>query len=305
MITTGKSDWEGSSYRDTSDKKAKSGERLWSENSREILKPPAPDYSFLEAMNNTNPANLLNIEKTKIKKTLFDTILCGFNIKQQDYNLSEYNQGFYKYTLNAVSYILELRIIDLQLKNMKVLQAIFIDQNYNNISDILTQISTSTEKLTLVPVNLYNKHAVGIIFEKDKYTNMIHVKYLDSLNKHMSQELKQFITHTLDSQVDFQEITVEQQKYANCGSQVIENFIFYLTGHKVSQEKAIELHSKLVENTLLNNNISEVYLMFEQQFNSFKFATSSEQIEHTPDLFYNVDCNNLQLEVAGEINSFY
>ena len=83
-------------------------------------------------------------------------------------------------------------------------------------------------------------------------------------NKHIPQELKQLITHILGSQVDFHEMPVEEQKYANCGPEVVENFILYLTGERVSQEKAIELHSKLVENSLLDLTIPNTCLLFEQ-----------------------------------------
>jgi hypothetical protein len=173
------------------------------------------------------------------------------------------NSYFGKYTLDELDYILHFRINDLQLKDVKILQSIFIEQDYNNISNILAQILTTTEQTTLVPLNLFNKHAVGLIFERND-NGVIKVKYLDSLNKHIPQELKQLITHILGSQVDFHEIPVEEQKYANCGPEVVENFILYLTGNRVSQEKAIELHSKLVENSLLDLTIPNTCLLFEQ-----------------------------------------
>ncbi|WPY00088.1 hypothetical protein Megpolyxen_02006 (plasmid) [Candidatus Megaera polyxenophila] len=170
---------------------------------------------------------------------------------------------FGKYTLDALDNVLHLRINDLKLKEVKILQSIFINQDYNNISDTLIQILAFTVKTTLVPLNLFNKHAVGLIFERNE-NGVIKVKYLDSLNKHIPQELKQLITHILGSQVDFHEIPVEEQKYANCGPEVVENFILYLTGNRVSQEKAIELHSKLVENSLLDLTIPNTCLLFEQ-----------------------------------------
>ena len=62
----------------------------------------------------------------------------------------------------------------------------------------------------------------------------------------------------------YKQIAVEQQRYANCGPEIVENFILSLTGNRVSQEKAIELHSKLVENSLLDLPISNTHLLFEQ-----------------------------------------
>jgi hypothetical protein len=62
----------------------------------------------------------------------------------------------------------------------------------------------------------------------------------------------------------YKQIAVEQQRYANCGPEIVENFILYLTGNRVSQEKAIELYSKLVENSLLGLTINNTCLLFEQ-----------------------------------------
>ena len=58
--------------------------------------------------------------------------------------------------------------------------------------------------------------------------------------------------------VNLREIELELQKYNNCGPEVIENFIFYLTdGNRLSQEEAIVLHSLLLENSLLMGDNGE------------------------------------------------
>lgn len=189
---------------------------------------------------------------------------------------------FGKYTLDALNYILILRINDLQLKNIKVLPGVFIDQKINNIPDIFTQALNSTEKIILVPLNLFNKHAVGLIFEKSK-NNVIQVKYVDPLNQHIPQELKQLMSNISEDKVIFQEITVEQQKYANCGPEVIENFISCLIDHRLSQEKAIELHSRLIENALVNTNFN-LYLEFIESDNKLH------------DIYY----DNFQIDTMGE-----
>ncbi|WPY00086.1 hypothetical protein Megpolyxen_02004 (plasmid) [Candidatus Megaera polyxenophila] len=199
-----------------------------------------------------------------VEKVIDEKTLCGSTKHGEEKNIDWIYPYFGKYTLNALDHILHLRINDLELKGIKILQGIFIDQNHNNISNIFTQILNSTTKTTLVPLNLYNKHAVGLIFEKDK-DNILQVKYLDSLNNSIPQELKKQLTiSNLAHKVNFQEITVEQQKYANCGSEVIEDFVLYLTGKRISQEKAIELHSKLVENSLLDLTTTNTCLLFEQ-----------------------------------------
>lgn len=173
------------------------------------------------------------------------------------------NSYFGKHTLDALDNILALRLNDLQLNNIKVLKGIFIDLQHNNVSELLNKVISATTSKSLVLINLFNKHAVGLVFEKEQNGSIVSIKYLDSLNKKIPQEFEQLVISRLDSQIRINQITVEQQKYANCGAEVIENFIQYLTGKRISQEKAIELHSKLVENTLLGIKSSNIHLLFE------------------------------------------
>ena len=203
---------------------------------------------------------------------------------------------FGKYTLDAIDHILSLKINDLQLNGIKVLKGIFIDQNHNNISDLLAKVSGSEEQKILVPLNLFNKHAVGLIFEKSADTT-IQVKYFDPLNKFIPQELDQVIIDALGSKPNFKQIAVDQQKYANCTPEVIENFILYLTNKRVSQEKAIELHSKLVENSLLNIKSSSTHLLFEESTaNNYSQTGYLEPVK-----FYNFDyVKSQQIELIGQ-----
>jgi hypothetical protein len=57
------------------------------------------------------------------------------------------------------------------------------------------------------------------------------------------------------------QLKVEQQKYANCSVEVIEDFIFYLTNERLSQEQAIPYHSYLLEQSLLCDNYEEMPLV--------------------------------------------
>ncbi len=190
-------------------------------------------------------------------------VLKGSGKYGEEKDIGYINSYFGKYTLDGLDHILHLRIEDLQLKDIKILQAMFVNKNHNNIADLLAQISNSTDKTTLVPLNLFDKHAIGLIFIKDK-DHTIQIKYLDSLNKAIPEELKRLITTNTEIKVELEQITVAQQQYANCAPEVIENFILYLTGKRVSQEKAVELHSKLVENSLLDLTIPNTCLLFEQ-----------------------------------------
>lgn len=47
-------------------------------------------------------------------------------------------------------------------------------------------------------------------------------------------------------------LKVEQQQYSNCGPEVVENFMLYLTGERLSQEEAVPYHSELLERELLD-----------------------------------------------------
>ena len=248
---------------------------------------------------------ILDISK---QKQLLDILTINPNLKGsgeygEEKDIDYINSYFGKYTLDALSHILHLRINDLQLEDIKILHGIFINKEDNNITDILSQISysflDSAQKAILVPLNLFNNHAAGMIFEKGK-NNTVHVKYLDSLNKHIPEELKQLITNNLGSKINLQELTVEQQKYANCGAEVIENFILYLTGKRMSQEKAIELHSQLVENVLLNIDSSSLHLLFEEVTNKYSLTEYLEQIKHGNNQYHNFDYENYHPALLGQ-----
>ena len=60
---------------------------------------------------------------------------------------------------------------------------------------MISKISESNEETVFVPLNLFNKHAAGLIFEKlSKGSNQtIEVKYFDPLNKPIPEELKKLI----------------------------------------------------------------------------------------------------------------
>ena len=51
--------------------------------------------------------------------------------------------------------------------------------------------------------------------------------------------------------VEFVEQLLECQKYYNCGPEVIENFMLYLTGDRVDQESATAVHSILLMDNLM------------------------------------------------------
>jgi hypothetical protein len=163
---------------------------------------------------------------------------------------------FGEYTLSGLSNILELRLSALNLDNFEIILARFFDSADNNLEALFFEISKTTNQTILIPLSLYGKHAAGLIFEK-KSEDLMKVTYMDSLNEPITPEIKQSIIEWFGSETVFEELMIEKQRYNNCAPETIENFIFYLTGERKTQVKAIEFHSQLVESNLLGGISSD------------------------------------------------
>ena len=164
----------------------------------------------------------------------------------KDTNIDWADSFFGKYTLDALYYMLTLRINSLGLTGIKIMQGIYLDKDNNNLQSLISLIVTAfhTVKTFLIPVNLYNKHATGLIVEVNEY-NVLQVKYLDPLNKPIPEELKKLFDSIPGHAISLKQLIVEQQQYANCGPMVIESFIEYLTGHRIGQKETLEAYSQL------------------------------------------------------------
>ncbi len=178
----------------------------------------------------------------------------------QPVHINHINSYFGEYTLDAIKHILELRINNIGLEGVNIVRGYVLQENYNNLQKMISDLIHTTSKITLAPLNLYNKHAVGVICIKDQGNNL-QLYYLDSSNEHIPEQLKQMF---IDNSLQIIQLPTKQQSYANCGPELIENFILYLTGARASEDKAIELHSKLVENELLAKDDLQSYLLFGQ-----------------------------------------
>ena len=158
---------------------------------------------------------------------------------------------FARYTLEALSNILHLELEALNIDNVEVLEGVFLDSDNNNIAALFSIIKNSNSQTTLLPINLFNKHAVGLVFNKSD-DGRINIQYLDSLNKPILKELETLLVEHFGNLVNcFQQFEVEKQKYGNCGSELVENFMLCLYGERLSQEEAVEAHSRLVEHSLV------------------------------------------------------
>ena len=117
---------------------------------------------------------------------------------------------------------------------------------------LIIELSAIDVPVILVPLNLFNKHAVGLMFIKQESGTMLY--YIDPENQQIPFSLEQIFK---EYQLDTKELRLETQKYANCGPEVVENFMLCLTGKRLSQEEAISYHSLLVERKLLNGDALE------------------------------------------------
>lgn len=170
-----------------------------------------------------------------------------------------YSGWFSKYYSEGIEKILQLRMSDLDselLSKVKVLparyQLNFGGTDVEKIVRDISELDLRESDIVLVPYNIENKHWVGMIFKK--HSDGFEVVYSDPENKAVESVLFSSLERVLGDmgqKLGFKQDSVKTQKYNNCGSEVIENFMYYLTGSRVEEEETVIYHSKLVENCLL------------------------------------------------------
>ena len=162
-----------------------------------------------------------------------------------------------KYYKHGLDNILLLRLKDAKAQqDIIALPAIKLDGN--TIKDTLIQVTAKLAQgfnKVIVPCNIEGKHWVGVLFEIT--VDHIVIVYLDSENQEPPIILKESIVehlqrHNPRKEIIFNTKSVEQQCYNNCGPEVIENFIYYLTGTRSTQGVTVYVHSLLLENALLD-----------------------------------------------------
>ena len=183
----------------------------------------------------------------------------GANEGNNSYNLP-YSDWFNKYYSEGIEKILQLRINDLEpelKEKIKILPAKYQlsagNTDIDKMIEEITRLDTKEGDIVLVPYNVENKHWVDLIFKKS--SEGFEVIYSDPENKPIEQILLVDLKRELEfagQKLEFKQQVVEDQKYNNCGSEIIENFMYYLTSHRVSQEQAVLFHSQLIENDLYN-----------------------------------------------------
>ncbi|WPY00120.1 SecA-like domain protein (plasmid) [Candidatus Megaera polyxenophila] len=224
--------------------------------SGQVSKSGLPESSTMEITDDVTvfAEKLRNIRPKGILKGVSDELALAGNAINRNDDINGIHHYFSKYTLDAINSILKLRIKDAGIANVQVVSNnySFIDSSNNNMDKLLVELSTIDASIVLAPLNLFNKHASGLMFIKQESGTTLY--YIDPENQQIPFGLAQIFRQY---QLDTKQLTLETQKYANCGPEVIENFMLCLTGKRLSQEEAILHHSSLVERELLNSDIAE------------------------------------------------
>lgn len=127
---------------------------------------------------------------------------------------------------------------------------------------LANEISNNLGEKSLIVLNLFGKHWVGLVIEKNAET--IYIQYMDSEQEMIPLALKEQLINQIaincpEHNIQFIETELESQKYNNCGPEVIENITSHLLGwgRTTSQEDALAIHSALLEDSLLSGLMGE------------------------------------------------
>lgn len=170
------------------------------------------------------------------------------------------------YKNQAIDSILKLRLTSLSLEkslDIVVIPSVTLKKLIKVSVNIFDKAVIDQSKTILVPIsipqNAFVSHWIGMAITKRD--NTLFFTYLDSENQKISPILKNALViklHTLfpNVKISFHQLQLEMQKYDNCGPELVENFIYYLTGTRTTQEAAVYLHSLLYEDSVLDPMVS-------------------------------------------------
>jgi energy-coupling factor transporter ATP-binding protein EcfA2 len=222
----------------------------------------------------------LKIQKTCLTKFFEQLMMSGNGLVADDESKpaesTNYSEELNKYYATGIDNLLKLRIDKLLdndlIKNtdqIEILKAnyLFTDLYLNSekqlVNDILTAL-TNGKNIILVPYNLYGKHWVGAVVEKNS-DNLLVFNYIDPENNNVPEQLHKNIEFELIQKgykSFFNTISVEHQNKGNCGPELIENIVYYLTGSRLPQNEVLALHTQLFEEDLLAlENASSIDLL--------------------------------------------
>jgi hypothetical protein len=150
--------------------------------------------------------------------------------------------------------LLKLRLESINAKDVIVVHPTDIyDGTLSRMKQLINQILEIKQDIILLPLNLYGKHWVGITIQKNQ--NGINIIYMDPEQNGIPVLLKEQLIKQIEAnypkhRVILIESDFEPPQY-NCGPDVIENLVSYLTDNRLSQKDTITIHSILFENALL------------------------------------------------------
>lgn len=199
------------------------------------------------------------------------------HIEGEGLGAEEYGHVSYwhKYTKAAMDKMLQLRLESIKVSNEehdkeaqanKIISPDYVWDDQEStaaklIADIALNLGRGVERegeggearVIILPLNLYNKHWVGIAI--NAHEGRIDITYMDSQQKAMPGLLREALsTLDLHHPITITEKGVEQQKSNNCSLEVIENFMLHLTGYRLEQENALPVHAFLYEDSLFYEN---------------------------------------------------
>jgi hypothetical protein len=180
----------------------------------------------------------------------------------QDERFCYLGECFEAFTKEGMDNFLKLRIDSLKMSDINRINIIpvieFFDSMVSENGNIKFDFTNHPVNILplLIPSSFQpgDMHWVGIVAHE--VDNAINIFYIDSENKDISSALMEKVIQAinnlhLEKEVTYAQINVEQQKYLNCGVELIENFIMLLTGTRASQEDAIYLQSQIHEDYLI------------------------------------------------------
>jgi hypothetical protein len=193
------------------------------------------------------------------------------------YRLPYISNLFEEYYTSGLDNILDSRIEQLSTRSNYVA---VVKNSLVGINDVSNIVRMTQSKSTILPLLIDSKlgsyHWVGLIINKDN--DRLNIIYLDSENHAIPSILVSIINELnqvgFKKPISFTQMSLEQQRYNNCGPELIENFVYYLTGVRATQEAAIYLHSLLTENRLLDP--VEYKLKIEENNKIIKFLSNSK-----------------------------
>jgi tetratricopeptide (TPR) repeat protein len=193
--------------------------------------------------------------------------------------LSYSAKSYYEYYNTALDGLLKLRlgVVSPQIKR---LASCYLDGTMAYLDVLASKVSdefSNDIELILVPANLQGKHWLGLAFRKSG--NTVEVIYMDPEQRPAPSLLKLELENSLSIngyKTHFLELRLERQRYNSCGPELIENFVYYLTGTRATQEAAIYVHSLLLENSLLD--LEEYGLKIEENNKLIEFLSNAAPI---------------------------